>query len=531
MTRESKPSKPSQRLLRRVLGAAAGVVVVGVGAAFVVAAGAVPAPKSLTPGKPSSIDVPVGQTIGVCPGPAELLQGTPVQGDPQFSPASTTASSRLTAAVLGEASGAMPASSIAGVDGSVLQKVSDGQPAPAAPPPAAPAAVVSRTTTGPAILTASALEGRPSSAAALFSYSATDGDLRGLAAGACAAPSNDLWLSGASTLVGRTSVLYLTNPTTTPANVNLDFFGDKPLGQAPAGSRGIQVPPRSTKSFVIGGFVPGQRNVSVHVRSSGGPVAGVIQQSTLRGLTPGGVEFLTPVGAPTTKQVASAVELQDPSATRSLSAKNGFDDATAGLQVTVPGAADAVLQVRVFGANGPVTLPAGAVFTAKAGSVTEIPLTGLPAGRYSVSASSDVSFAASVRMVKGLNDTEPLDFAVTGAQPRLGDGHVVAVGDTGSRTLVFAVPDGRARISAVPITDDGKRHAAVMLDIAGGTTATLAVPEAIDGAKPVAYSISASGDAVYGGVLLEAEQGNGVAAPSILPAAGGRQAVAVTLGY
>jgi hypothetical protein len=178
-----------------------------------------------------------------------------------------------------------------------------------------------------------------------------------------------------------------------------------------------------------------------------------------------------------------------------------------------------------------VTLPAGAVFTAKAGSVTEIPLTGLPAGRYSVSASSDVSFAASVRMAKGLNDTEPLDFAVTGAQPRLGDGHVVAVGDTGSRTLVFAVPDGRARISAVPITDDGKRHAAVMLDIAGGTTVTLAVPEAIDGAKPVAYSISASGDAVYGGVLLEAEQGNGVAAPSILPAAGGRQAVAVTLGY
>jgi hypothetical protein len=134
-------------------------------------------------------------------------------------------------------------------------------------------------------------------------------------------------------------------------------------------------------------------------------------------------------------------------------------------------------------------------------------------------------------MVKGLKDTEPVDFAVAGAQPRLGDGHVVPVGDAGSRTLVFAVPDGRATVSAVPITADGKRHAAVTLDIAGGTTATLAVPDAVDGAKPFAYSISASGGSVYGGLILEGDDGAGLATPAILPAAGGRQSVAVTLGY
>lgn len=531
MTRESRSTTAKQRRLHRALGAVAGVVVLGAGTAFVVAAGAVPAPAALRPGTPPSIDVPVGETIGVCPGPAELLQGTPVQGDPQFSPASTTASSRLTAAVVGEASGALPASALKGIDGSVLQKVSDGQKAPAAPPAAPPAVVATRSTTAAALLSAAALEGRPSSASALFQYSATDGDLEGLAAGACAAPSNDLWLSGASTLVGRTSVLYLTNPSTTPATVNLDFFGDQPLGQPPAGSRGIQVPPGSTKSFVLGGFVPGQRNVSVHVRSSGGAVAGVIQQSTLRGLTPGGVDFLTPVGAPSTKAVATAVELQDPAASRNLSAEQGFEDATAALQVTVPGAADAVVQVRVFGQNGPVTLPSGAVFTAKAGSVTEIPLAGLPAGNYTVSAASDVSFTASVRMVKGVKNTEPLDFAVSGAQPRLGDGHVVPVGESGVRTLVFGVPDGRARVTAVPITDDGKLHAPVTLDVAGGTTSSLAVPDTVDGAKTAAYSVSASGDPAYGALLLDAGQGNGISAASILPAAGGRQSVAVTLGY
>lgn len=529
MTRASKP-RPTTRL-RRTLGAASGVVVLGAGAILAVSAGANPSVGALSPGSPPAVDVPVGQTTGVCPGPAQLLQSTPVQGDPQFSPASKTASNRLTAAVIGEPSGAMPASSIAEVNGSVLQKVSEGQNAPAAPPASRPAAIASRSTAAPSLLTASALEGRPASAAAMFQYSASDGDLRGLAAGSCAVPANDLWIAGASTLVGRTSVLYLTNASSTPSSVDLDFYGDQAVPQAPAGSRGIQIPPGTTKSFVLGGFVPGQRNLSVHVRSSGGPVAGVVQQSTLRGLTPGGVDFLTPVATPGTRQVVSGVELQDPAAARNLATGSGFDDATAALQVTVPGATDAVVQVRVLGPNGPVTLPVGAVFTAKAGSVTEIPLAGLPAGKYTVSASSDVSLTASVRSVKGLKSTEALDFAVSGAQPRLGDGHVVPVGDGASPTLVFGVPDGHAKISAVPITADGAFHAPVGLDVAGGTTATLAVPDKVDGAKPVAYSVSASGDPAYGAVLLEAAQGNGIAVASILPAAGGRQAVSVTLGY
>ncbi|MEA5456198.1 DUF5719 family protein [Sinomonas sp. JGH33] len=529
MTPASKPTSTT-RLVRRALGVAAGVVVLAAGTGLAVAGGTVPQSPALAPGTPPAVDVPVGQTIGVCPGPAELLRGTPVQGDPQFSPASKSASSQLTAAVIGEPSGAMPSSTIAGIDGSVQQKVSDGKDASAAPPAAPPAAVASRASTAPSLLAASALEGRPSSAAALLRYSADDGDLRGIAAASCAAPANDLWLGGASTLVGRTSVLYLSNPTTTPSTVNLDFFGDQPLGQPPAGSRGIQIPPGSTKSFVLGGFVPGQRNVSVHVRSSGGPVAAVIQQSALRGLTPGGVDFLTPVGGPSNRQVTTGIELQDPAAARDLASHRGFDDATAALQVTVPGANDAVVQVRVFGPDGPVTLPSGAVFTAKAGTVTEIPLAGVPAGKYSVAASSDVSFTASVRMVKGTSDKDPLDFAVSGAQARLGDGHVVPVGDAGSRTLVFSAPDGRAKVTAVPVTADGKLHAPVSLDLAGSTTATLEVPDTVDGAKPVAYSISASGDPAYGSILLGGD-GTGISVASILPAAGGRQSLPVTLGY
>ncbi|PJI51426.1 hypothetical protein CTI14_60635, partial [Methylobacterium radiotolerans] len=45
------------------------------------------------------------------------------------------------------------------------------------------------------------------------------------------------------TTVGRTSILTLTNPSSSPATVDLEFFGDKPLTQAPPSSRGLQVKP------------------------------------------------------------------------------------------------------------------------------------------------------------------------------------------------------------------------------------------------------------------------------------------------
>ena len=56
----------------------------------------------------------------------------------------------------------------------------------------------------------------------------------------------------------------------------------------------------------------------------------------------------------------------------------------------------------LFGRDGQKALPGGGVVTAKAGSVTEVPLSGVPAGPYTVAASSDVSFTAAARLTLGL---------------------------------------------------------------------------------------------------------------------------------
>ena len=75
--------------------------------------------------------------------------------------------------------------------------------------------------------------------------------------------------------------------------MNLELYGK--AGQIKAsGSRGLLVGPKSTRSIVLAGLAPGEERLSVHVRSSGGPVSALIQQSVLRGLTSGGVDFIAP---------------------------------------------------------------------------------------------------------------------------------------------------------------------------------------------------------------------------------------------
>ncbi|WP_077490288.1 DUF5719 family protein [Sinomonas mesophila] len=526
----SEGTARKRRRVRAAVSSAVGTLLVAAGAGLAVAGSALPAPSSLSPGAPRAAEVPAGNTVRTCPGPARLLEGTPVAGDAQFSPVSTTAESSLSAVIPSSATGAIPPGTLETPDGDVLRTV-DENLADTGGGSLPRASVIPREAVdAPTALDVDAEGGRASSAAALFRFSAGDGDLRGLATASCTPPSNDQWLVGASTLVGRTSVLTLTNTSGTPSTVDLEFFGDARLEQAPPGSRGLQVAPGSSKSVALAGYLPGQSSLSVHVRSRGGPVAASVQQSTLRGLTPGGVEFITPAVAPATRQTVTGIELQDPDRARELASRRGFADAGASVQLTVPGAVDAVVQLRVYGRNGPVALPGGGVVTAKAGAVTTVSLAGLPAGTYSVSAAADVSFTAGAHVPRGLDAAEPLDFAAPGASVRLGDTHVLPVGSLGSRSIVLGVPEGRAQIRAVPVTEDGRQHPAVTIDVAGGTTAVLDAADSLDGSPVAGYIVSASGDPAFGSLLTRGD-GNQIAGAAFVGPVAGSQSLPVTLGH
>lgn len=513
-------------------GVAAGVLILA-GTGAVVAAGSLtPHPETSRTVPAAEAAVPAGASVGVCPGPARLLEGTDAGTDAQFRPESATAATRVSAAVLG-AGGVLPGSRLSGLDGTAAVEIAkDPGAAPTAGTPQELLAgvVADRAVDQVNVLSANALANQNASAAGAMKYTASDGDLQGSAAATCAQPSNDQWLAGAATTLGRTSVLALTNASSTPATVSLELFGAGGQIQAP-GTRGLLVAPGTTRSVVLAGLAPNESQLSVHVRSAGGPVAASIQQSVLRGLTPGGVDFISPGAAPAVRQVMTGVDIQDPAGVAALTGQPGYRDAGPALELTVPGASDAVVEIKLYGRDGQHALPSGGVITAKAGSTTEVSLAGVPAGQYTVAASSDVSFVAAARMGRGLQAGQPLDVAWAASAVRLGSQHVVPVPKGGLRQLVFGALDARATITYAPITADGKVRPAATADIAGGTTASISIPAQADGADVVGYVVSASGGAAYGAVLVGQDGRNDVSSLAFLAAAAGRETVPVTLGY
>ncbi|MDR6508312.1 DUF5719 family protein [Arthrobacter oryzae] len=517
----------------KVAGLASAVVIVAAAGTLVAAASMAPQSAGSRQLEAPLAAVPAGSNVGICPGPARLLEGTPVGTDPQFSPESATARTFVNAAVLSTNAGVLPGSRLAELNGTALAEIAKdpGTPTAAAAPSALLAGVVSqRAVDSVSVLSADAVGNQQATAGAVMSYTATDGDLQGAAAAGCQQPANDLWLVGANTALGRTAVLNLSNASSTPATVSLDLYGAQGQIQAP-GSRGLLVAPGTTRSIVLAGLAPDQEKLSIHARSAGGPVTAVIQQSTLRGLTPGGVDFIVPGAAPATRQVMSGVDIQDPAAAKALAAKQGFADAAAALQIAVPGPADAVVEIKLYGRDGQKALPGGGVVTAKGGSVTEVSLAGVPAGQYTVAASSDVSFAAAARVTRGLKSDSATDFAWSPSSARLGSQHVVTVPRSGDRYLVLGAPDDRAKITYTPITADGKVRTAATADLSGGTTALIKVPAEVGGAEVLGYVVSASGDAAYGTVLLEQEGRADIATVAVAPGAAGQEQVAVKLGY
>ncbi|MBB6403621.1 DUF5719 family protein [Arthrobacter sp. AZCC_0090] len=517
-----------------VFGVLSAAMLLAAGAGIVSAASIVPAPAGNKTLDMSLADVPAGKATPVCPAPPRLPEGTAAGTDTQFSPVSRSAKSFLDAVVLSDAAGSVPGSSLASLGGAAIAEIAKAPAAAQTPVPGPPilkaGVVAQRPANDVTVVGADPIGGQKAAVAGLMSYTASDGDLRGLAAAPCQQPGNDAWLLGASTALGRTAVLNISNASGTPATVNLDLYGARGQIQA-SDSRGLLVSPGTTRSINLAGLAPNEGQLSVHLRSSGGPVASSIQQSILRGLTAGGVELMTPGAAAADSQVMTGVDIQDPAAVKSLAAKAGFSDAVPALQITVPGPADAVLDVRLFGPNGQRAFPGGGAVTAKAGSVTQVPLTGVPAGMYTVSATSDVPFAASTRVTRGLKAEDPVDFAWSPAAVRLGSQHVMAVPQGGTRFLSFGVPAGRATVSYAPVTSDGKVHKTETVEIAGGTTSVIGVPEKSDGATITGYIVSAAGDAAYGALVLGQADQSGVSVLTIQDGTAGHEKVQVTLGY
>ncbi|NVM99318.1 DUF5719 family protein [Arthrobacter sp. SDTb3-6] len=546
----AKPGRAPRRKVRprarRWPAVLAGSTTAALAVVAVAAGSALPGFDATATVKPRTEVLPVGVTLANCPGPTQLLSGSAAGTDPQFSPNSSSTKTVLNALALSDANGVVPGTSVSSL-GSNAKELFSVSPTPTAPPaspgasaPAtlapltgeakAKAAVVRDEAMGtPSVLKALPFAGQRARSAGSVVVTAADGDLRGLAAATCQTPSNDFWLTGASTTVGRTAVLTLANSTQSSATVSLDLFGASGPIQAPGG-KSLVIAPGAVQSVVLSGLAPDQQQLSVHVRSVGGAVSGTIQQSVLRGLTPGGVDFLQPVEGPAASTVIPGVQVQDPAAAAKISAQDGYSDASTTLQVTVPGATDAVVAVKAYGPSGQAALPGGGVFTAPAGKVSSLPLAGLPQGTYSLSVTSDSAVVAGVRLANSTKPGSAVDLALAPSGSRLGVNHLATLPGGVASSFAFTAPTGAATITMVPVSATGVLGSARTINLRAGVT-TVVDPAALLGKDAVAALVSAAGEPAYGTQLLGTK---GSANIAVLPFAGtGAEShtLAISTGY
>jgi hypothetical protein len=350
------------------------------------------------------------------------------------------------------------------------------------------------------------------------SQTATTDDISGFAAAACAEPTGSAWLVGGSTATGRTTLLTLANPTAVDATVALELYGEKGPVTAP-GLSGITVAAGSQRVLSLAGFAPNLAAPVVHVTARGGRIVAALQQSTVRGLDPGGVVLIGATADPARALLIPGVRVLGADAVARSLGREDWSDAIPSIRVANPGRAAAKVQVSLH----PET--AGATGTSfdldvAAGHVMEVGLdsgidvdTGalaIPDGEYSVTVTSDHPVVAAARISTAgtkpaagaaPDAAPPSDFAWDAAAPALRGPTLMTIAPGADPRIAFASATagtvtlhgiGGAPDIRITVPADGQASAAVR---AGASYR-------IEGADGMTASVGYAGTAALGGFTI-----------------------------
>lgn len=292
-------------------------------------------------------------------------------------------------------------------------------------------------------------DGTPDAVAATESATVKNDLIAGYMATECGDPTNSQWLVGGSTTTGRDGVLTISNGSGVDARVDLEFWGTHGAISAPAAS-GLVIPAGAQKSYSLAGFAPNEESPVVHVTSNGAAVWSTLQVSTVRGLTPGGLDRITGAGEPSTALVVPIVRQPDEKVIGPLRADSDYSDTVTSVRLFTPSETDATATITVspFDGGDPIDIEA----TVAAGTVVDIPIDELATGDFSVMVTSDQPVLAAVRFSSYSKTSGIADVAWAAAiHPTLGPAmSFVPLTDS---TLSVANP-GETEIS-VTVSSDG----------------------------------------------------------------------------
>lgn len=489
---------------------------------------------------PAALDAVPDQSV--CAGPPRLPAGAEDGTDTQFSPVSTSAVSRVTSVLLSDLAGRFPGSTVAALPSAEPEELTASQPEDVqqgAPATSGEDGVPVRQATvqdigspggeagSPTAITVEPIGGQATGSDAVSLYSATDGDLAGTEAGSCTAPGHDHWLAGATTTVGSTAVLVLSNPSASASTVALSLYGQSGPVEAP-GTSGIVLAPGESRSIVLGGLAPDEEHLAVHVTAQGGAVGATVQQHRLFGITPGGVEVIQPTAAPAQSAVLPGLVVPSRQHSEAVTGQDGYGQAGPAVLLAAP-AAGATAEITVSGPDGPVELPEGGVVDVPAGATVRFPLDGLDHDVYTVTVTADAPLVAGARGLSG-QAGGPIDFSSVSAVGALGLERLVArPAETRANLVLYSGSGGSVEIT--PVLRDGSLGDPLVRELGPGTTRTVSFGGLVDGdeSQVAGALVETTQGQVHAGVDVRGDQG--ISAYPVVPQQQPVSGVPVRVGY
>ncbi|WP_437582379.1 DUF5719 family protein [Paramicrobacterium sp. CJ85] len=329
---------------------------------------------------------------------------------------------------------------------------------------------------GPATvsLSADAIADGALSAAAL-SQNVTTETTAGFAASECRETANELWLSAGSTDVGRTSLVVLNNPTDVEASVDLEVSGENGPIESP-NSKGLLIAPRSQKVVSLAGIAPNTVMPVVHVTSTGTDIQAWLQQSSIRGLVPAGIEMAGAGAAPSESVWIPAVTIYGGQPKVST---GSYDDRTPSLRLYATEDKPTHVAATVTDEDGDTVETFDVDI--KAQTVTEFPLTSLDSGRYSIELDASSPIVASARTTT--EDDKQGDFTWFSSADPLNSAFEVPAAPGPEPTLVVTNPGDESVDVAI-----GDRSETI--EPGGMVTAEASDPLTVDPSAPVMAAVT-----------------------------------------
>ena len=228
----------------------------------------------------------------------------------------------------------------------------------------------------------------------------------------------------------------------------------------------------------------------MHVTATGGQVAAALQQSLIRGIQPGGVELTGPTTMPAVNQTIPGVVVSQLGAGASVDADAVSDD-TPSVRILVPGDTPAVVSVGAQSEDGASTGTSLEV-EIQPGVATEVPLSGIAAGNYTIKMASDQPLvAAAVTTTAGSVSS---DFSWSSAAGSLAGDFLVNV--AGGPAPVLHLANTSRSDANLTLATDGAPDTQV--SVSSGQSVAVPLPAAgsylVTGGNGIAAAVGYAGD-------------------------------------